>query len=157
MNRNYLFNVSIFIMLTMIMMSCNSNQEKSMDSKSAIDVIYQRSSIRSYRDRKVSREQLKTIVRAGMAAPSAMNKQPWMFIVIEDKDILEALGKDIQTSKMNGTTSPGGYYCLRRYAESRRGMAAAILDSGLLRSIAEHIAGDNRFRAWWSLDKYISC
>jgi nitroreductase len=100
MNRNYLFNVSIFIILTMIMMSCNSNQEKSMDSKSAIDVIHERSSIRSYRDRKVSREQLETIVRAGMAAPSAMNKQPWMFIVIEDKDILEALGKDIQTSKM---------------------------------------------------------
>jgi len=35
-----------------------------------------------------------------MAAPSAMNKQPWQFIIIQDKEILQALGKDIPTSKM---------------------------------------------------------
>ncbi len=78
--------------------SCQSN-EKSMEAKTAVDVIHQRTSIRSFHDRKVSREQLETIVRAGMAAPSAMNKQPWKFIVIEDPEVLQALG-DIPTSKM---------------------------------------------------------
>jgi len=80
--------------------SCNPKEEKSTDSKSAIDVIHQRTSIRSFRDRKVSREQLETILRAGMAAPTAMNRQPWQFIVIEDKETLQALGKDIRTSQM---------------------------------------------------------
>jgi len=80
--------------------SCNLKQEESMESKTAIDVIHQRTSIRSFRDRKVSREQLETIVRAGMAAPTAMNRQPWQFIIIEDKEVLKALGKDIATSKM---------------------------------------------------------
>lgn len=71
-----------------------------MSSKSTIDVIHERTSIRSYQDRPVTREQLETIVRAGMAAPSAMNKQPWLFIVIDDKDVLNDLGKDIRTSQM---------------------------------------------------------
>lgn len=84
----------------MAITSCNSNTEKSSNSNAAIDVILKRTSIRGYQDRKVSREQLETIVRAGMAAPTAVNKQPWFFLVIEDKDILQALGKDIPTSKM---------------------------------------------------------
>lgn len=100
MNRNYFFNVLIIIISAMVITSCNSDQGKSMDSKTAIDIIHKRTSIRSFHDRKVSKEQLETIVRAGMAAPTAMNKQPWMFIVIEDKEVLQALGKDIPTSKM---------------------------------------------------------
>ena len=95
---NYLNACIVIILLTMT--ACVSKENKAMESKTAIDVIHQRTSIRSYQDRKISREQLETIVRAGMAAPTAMNKQPWQFVVIEDKEILQALGKDIPTSKM---------------------------------------------------------
>lgn len=88
------------IILLVALNSCNSNENKAMNTKTAIDVIHQRTSIRSYQGRPVSKEQLEIIVKAGMAAPSAMNKQPWRFIIIDDKSILEALGKDIPTSKM---------------------------------------------------------
>ncbi|MDR2036703.1 MAG: nitroreductase family protein [Bacteroidales bacterium] len=71
-----------------------------MGSEKVIDVIHHRTSIREYRDRPVTREQLEILVKAGMAAPSAMNKQPWRFIIVDDKEVLHALGKDIQTSKM---------------------------------------------------------
>lgn len=100
MNRFNHLNVYFVIIVLLITTSCNSQENKSMDSKSAIDVIHRRTSIRAYLDKPVSKEQLETIVKAGMAAPTAMNKQPWLFIVIEDKDVLTALGKDIKTSKM---------------------------------------------------------
>lgn len=99
MNRCKVFTVYITTVLLMNMISCQSNKEP-MDSKTAIDVIFGRTSIRSYRERPVSKDRLETLVKAGMAAPSAMNKQPWQFIIIQDKEILQALGKDIPTSKM---------------------------------------------------------
>lgn len=71
-----------------------------METETTLDVIHRRSSIRSYTDRPVDRELLETLVRAGMAAPSAMNKQPWQFIIVQDRDILNGFGEELQTSRM---------------------------------------------------------
>jgi nitroreductase len=43
--------------------------------------IFKRRSIRSFTDEKVSKETMEQIIRAGMQSPSAMNAQPWEFIV----------------------------------------------------------------------------
>lgn len=52
-----------------------------------------RTSIRNFTGEPVSREQLETILKAGMAAPSAMNVQPWRFVVVTEKEkIAQALG-----------------------------------------------------------------
>ena len=51
------------------------------------DAIYGRRSIRAYReDREVEHEKIIKLLRAGMAAPSACNIQPWEFIVITDPE-----------------------------------------------------------------------
>lgn len=96
--------ISFILALILSVTACDSKVSEpaaaTTTTTAAIGVIHQRTSIRSFSDEPVSREQLETIVKAGMAAPSAMNKQPWKFIVIEDKDILRDLGKDIKTSKM---------------------------------------------------------
>lgn len=97
MNRIKILTVICMISL-ITMISCQSNENNMMNS-TTIDVIHQRSSIRKYQNRPVSKEQLETLVKAGMAAPSAMNKQPWRFIIIEDKGILEAIST-IRTSQM---------------------------------------------------------
>ena len=55
---------------------------------SALDVIMTRTSIRSYTGGEVTREQLETILKAGMAAPTAMNGQPWRFVVVTDKEVI---------------------------------------------------------------------
>ena len=47
-----------------------------------LDTIFQRRSIREYADRAVPREVLVDLLRAAMAAPSAVNKQPWEFVVV---------------------------------------------------------------------------
>ncbi|MCD8185933.1 MAG: nitroreductase family protein [Rikenellaceae bacterium] len=65
-----------------------------------LDVIHARTSIRTYIEQPVSRDTLELLVRAGMAAPSAMNKQPWQFVVVQDPEVLDALGEDLPTSRM---------------------------------------------------------
>lgn len=50
----------------------------------AIEAIYARRSIRSYEDKPVDKEHLITLLKAATAAPTAVNAQPWEFIVTED-------------------------------------------------------------------------
>lgn len=52
-----------------------------------------RRSIRKYQDRPVDRETLDTILKAGAAAPSASNRQPWEFIVITSREMREKLAQ----------------------------------------------------------------
>lgn len=54
--------------------------------------IKERRSIRSYDVSKpITDEDLKTVLTAAMYAPSAMNKQPWDFVVIRDEQVLEQI------------------------------------------------------------------
>lgn len=51
-----------------------------------LDLIENRKSIRKYQDKKISKEDLNKILRAGYLAPSWMNSQPWKFILVEDEE-----------------------------------------------------------------------
>ncbi len=55
--------------------------------------IFERRSIRKYTDKDVSGESVKEILKAAMAAPSAGNQQPWDFIVVKDRAILNEIPK----------------------------------------------------------------
>lgn len=59
-----------------------------------------RRSIRSFTDRKIKREDLETIVKAGYHAPSAMNRQTWQFTVVQNKDKIESLAECLR-KKLN--------------------------------------------------------
>jgi nitroreductase len=65
-----------------------------------MDSIFNRRSIRKYTDKIVSEELIEKILKAGMAAPSAGNAQPWHFVVIEDKSIMEDITKFHPYSQM---------------------------------------------------------
>lgn len=65
-----------------------------------IKTIHNRKSVRKFTDRKVSKEILEELVRAGMAAPSAVNLQPWAFIAIDDEKILGQLHDTLPYAKM---------------------------------------------------------
>ena len=58
-----------------------------------------RRSIRKYLDKPVEHEKLEAIVRAGINAPSGMNRQPWIVRVVEDQkliaDVNEAAGRSL--------------------------------------------------------------
>ena len=55
------------------------------DSQAVLDNIHSRKSVRSYTDQDVTPEQVETILKAAMAAPSGMNVQPWRFVVIREQ------------------------------------------------------------------------
>ncbi len=50
-------------------------------------LIKKRYSVRNYKSKEVEKEKLLKILEAGQYAPSAVNFQPWHFIVVTDKDI----------------------------------------------------------------------
>ena len=52
-----------------------------------------RRSIRQYLDKSVPKELVEKILNAGIWAPSGMNAQPWRFVVIENRDIINKLSK----------------------------------------------------------------
>lgn len=56
-----------------------------------IESIKKRRSIRSYESKPIPKDVINAIIEAGNEAPSAMNSQPWRFVVIEDKKIKEKL------------------------------------------------------------------
>ena len=55
--------------------------------------IYSRRSIRSYLQKDVPDEILGEIIKAGTYAPTAVNKQPWRFVVITDRDLIDQIGE----------------------------------------------------------------
>lgn len=58
-----------------------------------LETINTRRSIRKFEDKKVPDDLVKKILAAAMNAPSAGNEQPWHFIVITNKSILEKISK----------------------------------------------------------------
>ena len=72
----------------------NNNRQLSNGMEDIVlDNILARTSIRSYQDRPVEQDKIEKLLRAGMAAPSAVDKRPWHFIVVTDKQVLEGLAQ----------------------------------------------------------------
>ena len=53
-----------------------------------MDAIYKRRSVRAYTDRKVDKATIEVLIKAATQAPSALNEQPWAFVVIQDAKLL---------------------------------------------------------------------
>lgn len=66
----------------------------------AYQTILTRVNVRRFTDENVSDEQLTAILHAAMAAPSGVNKQPWEFIVIDDRELLTKLADVLPYAKM---------------------------------------------------------
>jgi len=65
-----------------------------MEKKEIIlENIFTRRSIRKYTKDPVSEESILTMLKAGMYAPSAVNKQPWHFIVLKDRSVFDEIIK----------------------------------------------------------------
>ncbi len=73
-----------------------------------LDAIFTRRSVRKYTEGHITQEQLMTIIKAGCFAPSAHNRQPWHFVVIKDKEKLQAIAGFHPYGKM----LPGADICI---------------------------------------------
>ncbi len=54
-----------------------------------LNVIKSRRSVRAYKSDLLKKEELQTIVEAGIYAPTGCNQQPWHFSVVQDRTLLE--------------------------------------------------------------------
>ena len=77
----------IFLAVLIAMVSMTSFAQE----QSVLDNIFARKSVRSYTDEPVSAEQVETLLKAAMAAPSGMNLQPWRFVVVREQDVKDKL------------------------------------------------------------------
>jgi nitroreductase len=66
----------------------------------ALEAIFNRRSIRQYTADEVNDEQVQIILKSAMYAPSAVNKQPWHFIVFRDRDTMRRIIADHPNASM---------------------------------------------------------
>lgn len=65
-----------------------------------LDFIFSRRSIRKYQDREVPTEMLQDLLKAAMAAPSAVAKDPWHYIVLQKRESLDKLADLLPHGRM---------------------------------------------------------
>ena len=83
---------------TMIAMSSCCNSGSNADA--VLENIHSRKSVRQYTSEPVTSEQIETLLRAAMAAPTAVNYQPWRFVVITERARLDAMAEVLPYAKM---------------------------------------------------------
>ena len=62
-------------------------------AQAVLDNLMTRTSVRVYTDQPVAAETVEQLLRAGMAAPTAVNKQPWAFVVLQGREQLDRLAE----------------------------------------------------------------
>lgn len=79
-------------------MNKNSNSDSGVNP--TLETIAQRKSVRRYTEQKVSKDTIDMLLRAAMAAPSSMDRRPWHFIVLEDRQAMDSLAANLPYAAM---------------------------------------------------------
>jgi nitroreductase len=92
------------------------------DTVDTLDAILTRRSIRRYTGKAVSEALIRTLLNAAMSAPSAGNEQPWQFILITERRLLDEIPTFHPYADMLGEASVAILVCgdleLERYKGS---------------------------------------
>jgi nitroreductase len=83
------------------------------------DVMRKRRSIRSFRPEVPSRELIVRLVEAAITAPSASNKQPWRFIAVMDRTVIERISQAVgeAVDLVASHIEPSAEAAFRRYGD----------------------------------------
>ena len=130
MRNKTIFIVSMLI-IVVIMIFSDSFAEQEGKMTDAMTVIHSRKSVRNFTGQTVSKDLLNKIVRAGMAAPTAVNRQPWSFIVVTDRKTLDMLNEGLPYAKMLGKAGAAIIVCAIPEKAYEGSKELAIIDSSL--------------------------
>lgn len=94
--KKLIYFTILFLMLAMTANSCGNccNETDKCAANTAdavIENIMTRSSVRQFTDRAIAADTLESILKAGMAAPTAMNMQPWALVAVTEREVLDSL------------------------------------------------------------------
>lgn len=64
-------------------------------SNVVLESIMSRRSVRKYSDKELTDKEIKALSNAALTAPSALNRQPWHISVINNKELINCIEKDI--------------------------------------------------------------
>ena len=76
-----------------------------------LEILFGRRSIRVYREGEVSEATVRLLLEAAMAAPSAVGKDPWRFIVLRNKGTLARIAEALPNGKMLPQAALGIVVC----------------------------------------------
>lgn len=105
-----------------------------------LSAIHTRRSVRAFTGEPVSGADLKILLDAAMAAPSAGNAQPWQFIIVDDRSLLEQIPAINPYAAMAGKAPLGILVCGDARAEKYPGFwvqdCSAAIQNLLLSALA---------------------
>ena len=73
--------------------------DPAVEANPALFSIMTRSSVRAYTDQAISNDTIEAILRAAMAAPTAVNSQPWHFVVVTDRARLDSIAATLPNAE----------------------------------------------------------
>ena len=82
-----------------------------MQLNEKLSALWGRRSIRAYANAPVSREIVTDLLRAAMAAPSAAAKDPWRFVVVQDRPMLRRMAEALPHGRMLADAGVGIVVC----------------------------------------------
>jgi len=118
--------VMVMVLLPVWSVAFAEKEEKMSDT---LSVIHSRKSVRSFTGQSVSKNALDKIIRAGMAAPPAVNKQPWAFVVITDRKTLDTLAAGLPNAKMLDKAGAAIIVCAIPEKAYEKSLELAVIDS----------------------------
>jgi len=80
-----------------------------MNSK--LDYLFARRSVRAFQAEDVEEDLVRDLLEAAMAAPSAVARDPWEFVVIRDRDIRAKIAEGLPHGKMIAKAPVGIIVC----------------------------------------------
>lgn len=96
--------ITLMISCGIFATSCSSDKniqptEENAATNAVIENIMTRKSVRQFTSAPIAKDTIEILLKAGMAAPSAINKQPWKFIVLQDKLKLQEIADTMPNSR----------------------------------------------------------
>ena len=86
-------------LMAALLIGCTTSKPEDMKQETVLNTIQTRASVRQFTGEKISNEQIETLLRCAMSAPTALNKQPWAFIVITEDTLLSKMGEAFPFSR----------------------------------------------------------
>ena len=150
-NTFYLLLV-VVLAIVILKTSCMEDRkqgEATLKSKAVLENISERKSVRKYLSKSVEEDKIDAMLKAGMAAPSGMDRRPWEFVIVTDRVALDSMAAKLPYAKMLTGALLAIVVCGGHDA-------FFLLVLGLLGGNAEYIAGRGGIGAWCRVDGGLS-
>ncbi|MGC9019895.1 MAG: nitroreductase family protein [Candidatus Methanodesulfokora sp.] len=106
-------------------------------AKIVLEVIKGRRSIRDFHDGEIPDEHLRLILEAGIWAPSGSNLQPWEFVLVKDRNLLEKI--KLFSPGLFGRPATIIIICINRKISERAGKIGELMSLMDISMAAENI------------------